>query len=156
LEAFKFSLSRVRNYKSQVLDKEKKTLAALQRQRSEIQDRINVLEAYRARKAAEIVEKQKKGATMVELMQSNFLIENARTQITAAREELKKMEAAVEAQRKVVLSIYQEKTGMDKLEEKQVEEYRVLEAKAAENEIMQVISNKLASSGGDESTVGIA
>ncbi|MGI5978963.1 MAG: flagellar export protein FliJ [Oscillospiraceae bacterium] len=156
MEAFKFSLSRVRNYKSQVLDKEKKTLAALQRQRSEIQDRINVLEAYRARKAAEIVEKQKKGATMVELMQSNFLIENARTQITAAREELKKMEAAVEAQRKVVLSIYQEKTGMDKLEEKQVEEYRVLEAKAAENEIMQVISNKLASSGGDESTVGIA
>ena len=44
----------------------------------------------------------------------------------------------------MVLAIYQEKTGMDKLEERQLEEYRLLEAKENENDIMQVISNKMA------------
>ena len=155
METFKFSLNRVRDYKSQVLDKEKKVLGALQRQRNDMLESIDALEHFRAQKAAEIVKKKKKGATMNELMQYDFLIENARGQIMAAREELKKLEAAVEAQRQVVLSIYQEKTGMDKLEEKQAEEYRVLEAKATENEIMQVISNKLAG-GGDDSEAGIA
>ena len=33
---------------------------------------------------------------------------------------------------------------MDKLEERQLEEYRLLEAKENENDIMQVISNKMA------------
>ena len=156
MEAFKFSLNRVRNYKSQVLDKEKKVLGALQHERDEIQDKINAMEAYRIEKATELVNKQSAGATMIELRQLDYLIESARNQILAAREELQKAEEALEAQRQVVLSIYQEKTGMDKLEEKQAEEYRVQEAKATENEIMQVISNKLAAGGGDESMTGIA
>ncbi len=46
---------------------------------------------------------------------------------------------------------------MDKLEEKQAEEYRMLLAKANENELMQVISNKLAGSSGEvETKAGIA
>lgn len=157
MEAFRFSLNRVRNYKSQMLDREKKILGALQHQRDEILDQISALERYRAGKAAELVEKQQTGAAMLELKQLDLYIESARNQIKAAREELKKAEAAVEEQRQVVLSIYQEKTGMDKLEEKQAEEYRVLLAKANENELMQVISNKLAGGGDDGATViGIA
>ena len=157
MQAFKFSLNRVRNYKSQVLDKEKKVLGALLHQRDEIQDQINALEAYRAEKAAELVEKQQTGATMIELKQLDLYIESARNQLDAARQELQKAEAAVEEQRQLVISIYQEKTGMDKLEEKQAEEYRTLLAKANENELMQVISNKLAGSGGEAETMdGIA
>lgn len=158
MEAFKFSLNRVRNYKGQMLDREKKILGALQHRRDEILDQISALERYRAEKAAELVEKQQTGAAMLELKQLDLYIESARNQIEAAQEELKKAEAAVEEQRQVVLSIYQEKTGMDKLEEKQAEEYRVLLAKANENELMQVISNKLAGSGGDDGTtvIGIA
>ena len=157
MQAFHFSLNRVRNYKSQVLDREKKVLGALQRQRDEILDRIDVLEAYRIQKSAELGRKQSTGATMSELRQYDYLIESARNQIHAAREELHKAEKALEAQRQVVLSIYQEKTGMDKLEEKQAEEYRVRAAKANENEIMQVISIKLASDGGKGNSLsGIA
>lgn len=157
MQAFKFSLNRVRNYKNQVLDREKKVLGALQHRRDEIQDQIDALEAYRAAKAAELVEKQRTGAIMIELKQLDLYIESARNQLEAARVELQKAEAAVEEQRQLVISIYQEKTGMDKLEEKQAEEYRTLLAKANENELMQVISNKLAGSGGEaETIVGIA
>ena len=157
MEAFKFSLNRVRNYKSQVLDKEKKVLGMLQRKRDEIIERINSLERYRDDKIDELRLKQQKGASMSELSSYNYLIENARIQIKAARIELLKAEEEIKAQRQVVISVYQEKTGMDKLEEKQVEEYRLLEAKSEENEIMQVISNRMADkSFNNDSKSGIA
>jgi len=144
VEAFKFSLNRIRNYKSQVLDKEKKVLGILQRKREEIIDKIKSLERYRDDKIDELSLKQQKGASMSELSSYNYLIENARVQIRAALIELQRTEEEIEAQRQVVISVYQEKTGMDKLEEKQAEEYRMLEAKNKENEIMQVISNRMA------------
>jgi len=157
VEAFKFSLNRVRNYKSQVLDKEKKVLGTLQRKRDEILEKVETLEKYRDDKIAELSFKQQKGATMSELLSFNYLIENARLQIQAALLELYKAEEEVEAQRQVVITVYQEKTGMDKLEEKQVEEYRLLEAKSAENEIMQVISNRMADKSRNSNSIsGIA
>ncbi|NLT64566.1 MAG: flagellar export protein FliJ [Clostridiales bacterium] len=157
MEAFKFSLNRVRNYKSQVLDKEKKVLGTLQRKRDEILEKVETLEKYRDDKIAELSFKQQKGATMSELLSFNYLIENARLQIQAALLELYKAEEEVEAQRQVVITVYQEKTGMDKLEEKQVEEYRLLEAKSAENEIMQVISNRMADKSRNSNSIsGIA
>lgn len=157
MEAFKFSLNRVRNYKSQVLDKEKKVLGTLQRKRDEILEKVETLEKYRDDKIAELSLKQQKGATMSELLSFNYLIENARLQIQAALLELYKAEEEVEAQRQVVITVYQEKTGMDKLEEKQVEEYRLLEAKSAENEIMQVISNRIADKSRNSNSIsGIA
>lgn len=157
MEAFKFSLNRVRNYKSQVLDKEKKVLGTLQRKRDEILEKVETLEKYRDDKIAELSFKQQKGATMSELLSFNYLIENARLQIQAALLELYKAEEEVEAQRQVVITVYQEKTGMDKLEEKQVEEYRLLEAKSAENEIMQVISNRIADKSRNSNSIsGIA
>ncbi|NLH00551.1 MAG: flagellar export protein FliJ [Clostridiales bacterium] len=143
MEAFKFSLNRVRNYKGQVLDKEKKALGTLLRRRDEILERINALEKYRDEKISELNGKQQTGAAMSELSSLSYLIENARLQIKAAMIELYKAEEEIEAQREIVVSVYQEKTGMDKLEEKQAEEYRLLEAKAAENELMQVFSTKL-------------
>jgi flagellar export protein FliJ len=152
VRSFHFKLDRVRNYKTQVLDKEKKILGALQRKRTEIIIKINETENFKAKTAATAQEKQVKGISMVEMNSYSYLIENARQQIKVLYEQLKKAEEEIEIQRKVVVTIYQEKTGMDKLEEKLYEEYLLLEAKEQENEVMQVISNKLAdkTQGGDD------
>ncbi len=147
MEAFSFSLDKVRNYKSQVLDKEKKVLSLLQMKRDEILNKLISLESFREQKISELNIKQQKGATMNEMSSLHYLIDNARMQIQATLIALYRAEEEVETQRQVVLAIYQEKTGMDRLEEKQVEEYRLLEAKEIENEIMQVISNRLADKG---------
>lgn len=144
MEAFKFSLNRVRNFKGQVLDKEKKALGVLQRKRNEIADRIFALEKYRDETILQLNSKQQRGATMSELSSLSYLVENARMQIKTALFELGKVDEEIEKQRQVVVGVYQEKTGMDKLEEKQVEEYRLLEAKSTENEIMQVCSTRAA------------
>lgn len=144
MKAFKFSLDRVRDFKGQVLDKEKKFLGELQRKRDAIADRIHALEKHRDETILILNTKQEKGASMGELSSLSYLIENARMQIKAALIELGKADEAVEKQRQIVVAVYQEKTGMDKLEEKQAEEYRLLEAKNTENEIMQVCSTRAA------------
>jgi len=144
LKSFEFSLERIRNYKTQVLEKEKKVLSVLIRKRDEIIEKLNSIEDFRTEKLAQVADKQSQGVSMGEILSLSFLIENSRKQIEALYIELQKAEEIIEAQREVVISIYQDKTGMDKLEEKQVEEYRLLEAKDAESELMQVISNQMA------------
>ena len=143
MESYSFSLNKVRNYKSQVLDKEKKKLAVLQKKADEISEKIIALGKFRNDKNAELLSKQRNGALVSELITCSFVIENARLQLQVLLADLKKAEDAAEAQRLIVLTIYQEKTGMDKLEEKQVEEYRMLEARSFQNEILQTISNQI-------------
>lgn len=147
MKSFEFSMERIRNYKSQVLEKEKKVLGILLRKRDEIIEKINSTERFRTEKLTQVADKQSEGVSMGELLSLSFLIENSRKQIEALYIELQKAEEVIDAQREVVVAIYQDKTGMDKLEEKQVEEYRLLEAKAAEGELMQVISNQMARRG---------
>ena len=144
MKPFKFSLNRIRNYKDQVLDKEKKILGSLNKKRDEISSKLAALEAFRDEKSSQILQKQLEGVSMFELVSMNYLLENTRKQIEILRIELQRAEEIAEAQRKVVVAIYQEKTGMDKLEEKQLEEYRLLESKEFEGEIMQAITNDMA------------
>ena len=144
MKAFRFSLDRVREFKSQILDKEKKTLGVLLKNRDDILLKIAEIEQRRLALSREAENKQTEGISAIELNSYNYLLENARTQLEMLNIQLNKAEEELEAQRQVVLAIYQEKTGMDKLEERQLEEYRLLEAKENENDIMQVISNKMA------------
>ena len=143
MKQFEFSLERIRNYKMQMLEKEKKTLASLKLKRDEIAQKICSMENFRDEKTLQVQQKQIEGVSMSELVSLNFLIDNTRKQIQVLQLELYRAEELVEAQRKVVIAIYQEKTGMDKLEEKQTEEYRLLEAKTNEGEIMQAIANTM-------------
>lgn len=146
MKAFRFSLDRVRNFKSQILDKEKRTLGLLIKKYNDILSKIDEMEIYRLALCHEAENKQGEGVSISELNSINYLIESARNQLELLAVQLKKAEEELEAQRQVVLAIYQEKTGMDKLEERQAEEYRMLAAKETENEIMQAISNNLAES----------
>ena len=153
MKAFHFSLDRVRGFKSQILDKEKKVLGVLVKNRDEILSKIDEIEQHRLALSREAENKQSEGVSISVLTSYNYLIENARKQLELLAVQLEKAEEELEAQRQVVLTVYQEKTGMDKLEERQVEEYQLLAAKDTENEIMQVISNKLAdgnASSGDQ------
>ncbi len=144
MKQYEFSLERLRNYKVQILDKEKKILGNLNRKRDDIAEKICSLEKFKDEKTEQVLIKQTEGVSMMELVSLNYLIESTRKQIESLLIELERAEEIAEAQRKVVISIYQEKTGMDKLEEKQLEEYRLLEAKALESEVMQGINNKMA------------
>ena len=73
-----------------------------------------------------------------------FQIENMRLQLEELGKEQKRMERMVERQTQVVLEAQQEVSGLDKLEEKQREEYQHELMRADEQTIAEYISTKLA------------
>ena len=141
MKSFQFSLARMRSYKEQVLEKEKTTLRHLQAERAKIEMDIENLESHRKSREEEF--KQSKNGLMAnELMLYKFHSENTRLQLNNLYEELKRAEARVDAQIKVVVSASQEVSGLDKLEEKQLEEYKYLEAKEMQEEILERVAQK--------------
>ena len=65
-------------------------------------------------------------------------------QLNNLYEELEKAEARIDAQIKVVVAASQEVSGLDKLRDKQLEEYKYLEAKEAQEEILELVAQKTA------------
>ena len=141
MKSFQFSLARMRSYKEQVLEKEKTTLRHLQAEKAKIETEIENLENHRKTREQEFKE-SKNGLMASELMLYKFYAENTRLQLNNLYEELRRAEARVEAQIKVVVAASQEVSGLDKLEEKQLEEYRYLEAKELQEEILEMVAKK--------------
>lgn len=133
MKKFEFSLQKMQRYKQQILDKEKALLAALQNKRDRIQNQIEELEAFLVEQSHELQARQAKGMSAAELAGHNFIVQNTRTRLEDLRLELLNAEKEVEEQRKIVMQASQEVKSIDKLEEKQLEEYQ-LEASRAENE----------------------
>ena len=141
MKSFQFSLAKMRSYKEQVLEKEKITLRQLQAEKTKIETDIENLENHRKAREQEFKE-SKNGLMASELMLYKFYAENTRLQLNNLYEELRRAEARVEAQIKVVVAASQEVSGLDKLEEKQLEEYKYLEAKELQEEILEMVAKK--------------
>ena len=135
MKSFQFSLAKMRSYKEQVLEKEKTTLRQLQAEKTKIETDIENLENQRKAREQEFKE-SKKGLMASDLMLYKFYSENTRLQLNNLYEELRRAEARIEAQIKVVVAASQEVSGLDKLEEKQLEEYKYLEAKELQEEMV--------------------
>ena len=141
MKSFQFSLAKMRSYKEQVLEKEKTTLRHLQAEKAKIETDIENLENHRKEREQEF-NNSKNGLMAGELMLYKFHVENTRLQLNNLYEELKRAEARVDAQIKVVVGASQEVSGLDKLREKQLEEYKYLEAKEMQEEILELVANK--------------
>ena len=131
----------MRSYKEQVLEKEKTTLRQLQAEKAKIELDIENLENHRKVREQEFKE-SKNGLMASGLMLYKFHSENTRLQLNNLYEELRRAEARIEAQIKVVVAASQEVSGLDKLEEKQLEEYKYLEAKELQEEILEMVAKK--------------
>ena len=142
MKTFHFPLKRVRDYKEQLLDKEKAVLVQLQRERDEIAARIAQTDRYILEKNQELQHRQTVGISVNEALSLRYLIEAAQAQRTQLELQLQQAILAVEQQLKVVIGLSQELSGMDKLRDKQYEEYQQLAAKEAQEEILEHIAMK--------------
>lgn len=143
MKAFQFSLKRMQNYKGQLLEKEKNSLARLRRRVQELENQRDALIRYRANARRELQEQQRQGITVHEINSYQFYGENISLQLKALEKELKEAEAAAERQLKVVVAASQEVSSLDKLEERQLEEYQVLVAKENEKDIAEFVSTQV-------------
>ena len=92
-------------------------------------------------------EKAEKGTTVIELRKLIAQMDNVRLQIQDLEKALVKAEQRVEKQMDVVVEANKEVTKLDKLEERQREEYRHQVSKAEEDRIDEFVSQNLTRAG---------
>ncbi len=143
MKKFQFSLSKVLDYKGQVLEKEKNNLAHLHALKKQIEDRIDALQGEFQQVNQRLAEKSAEGISVIQIKSFEYQLQSIRYQIGQLQSENNAVSASIEKQVKVVVSVSQEISGLDKLEEKQRTEYNMLEAKGSELQIAEFVSSSL-------------
>lgn len=141
MKRFEFSLNKLMGYKKQVLDREKNSLAHLRMQQQQMQDEKEQLEAKLKQSADEFRELSSKGISVMQITLFKGYHQSLRMQIADLRLAIEEMEKKVQKQLGVVIDATKEVSSLEKLEEKQLEEYKAKVAKAEEQFISEYVMN---------------
>lgn len=143
MKKFVFTLGRMLRYQNQLLNKEKNALMLLNAEKNALEDHIAALEQESGALAARECTLMREGTTVTRLKMLAIRREALRIELDQAKIQLRILESSIERQRRVVLGITREISGLEKLEEHQLEEYRHLLAKEAEQVTEEFISFRL-------------
>lgn len=143
MKPFHFSLERLRSYRQQLLDREKNLLSQLRRKLMELEAHMDALRAQLLAESRDFQSRQRRGVTGAQVMGHRFSQENGKRKLEEL--ELARQEASEEVERQlaVVVAATQDVSSLDKLEERQREDYLVLAAKEQEKLISEFVSVKV-------------
>lgn len=141
MKRFEFSLNKLKGYKQQVLDREKNDLAHLRRQQMQYIEEKNALEEKLRRSNDEFCEKSAQGMTIMQVTTFKGYHHSLSRQIKELELSIEKMEVKVQKQLSVVIEATKEVSSLEKLEDKQLEEYNFKVAKAEEQFIAEYVTN---------------
>ena len=142
MKKFKFTLGRMLDYKDQLLDEEKNKLALLRKKKQEIDDHIESLLRELDKISVTMRQEQERGITAFQLLSYESQRTNIRRQIEQLKKEQELAKLEVKRQVQVVVQATQEVSKLDKLQDKQLEEYRKMVMKAEELEIEEFVSSR--------------
>lgn len=141
MKKFTFTLQKVLDYKSQILDVEKAELASEQKKLDAINVKIMELEGTMQATQDTLQGVLEKGVVASQIMIYKVYISDMVQHIKELERLREQQFKVVEKKRAEVVDISVEIASYDKLKEKQLEEYRQAEQRAAENEIEEFIKN---------------
>lgn len=143
MKKFSFSLEKVLSYKESVLEKEKGELARLNMQRRELAAEQLRLEEALERESQSFQLKMMRGVSGVELQNFQYIKTAAENQIKSLKQQIIQKDRQIEKQKEVVIEADKDVKKFSKLKEKQVEEYKILEAAEEKENILESLSNKI-------------
>ena len=129
MKKFAFSLERMLNFQSQNLEKEMGILGRMTAERDALEAQKRDMADKAAGVQADITRREAEGTTIFMLKACFSILESARNQLEEMEEELKLLQAGLERQRQIVTEASREVKKLEKLKEKQLEEYHRGEAK---------------------------
>lgn len=144
MKKFDFTLGRILDYRQSLLEKERNSLMQLFSQKNAVEQRIENYERDYADASRQLVAATAKGTTVVELQRMNVRLDALRRAIEDAKIALAETEKRIENQRDVVKEVMQQVTGLEKLRDKQREEYDYSQRKEEEERILELVSSKIA------------
>lgn len=149
MKKFNFTLKKMREYKKQILEGEKGALMSLYSEYNSLEQRYDDLNNEMRDVCLEASESMKSGISVREIQVYEIKKASIRREQNQLRIQMNVMESSIEKQRRVVVAMSQEVSGLDKLEEKQRMEYNYLVNKENEQIIEEFLSFKM-SKGSDE------
>lgn len=142
MKKFHFTLDRMLRYKDSLLEEEKNKLMQIRAQKNAVDEKIEQAEENMRRLDTERTEKAAAGMSVIEMRGYAYNIDNTRRHLKALAEEQEKLARAVEKQLAVVVEKTQEVSGLEKLRDKQLEEYNQSVMKEEQLNIMELVSSK--------------
>ncbi|MBP1542661.1 MAG: flagellar export protein FliJ [Oscillospiraceae bacterium] len=140
MKKFQFSLQKLMDFREQELDRQKNTLSALRGELFRIEEATAELRRKVADESAQLERVCAEGAQAVEISMRKRYIVTLQQEIHSREEQaaLKKLE--IDKQLGVVVEATKDVKTLEKLEEKQLEEYKALETKENEQFIEEFVS----------------
>ena len=142
MKKFKFSLDKLKSFKEQIKKREENTLASLRAEQLEKLHEKEELLRELDRRNAEFIRKSEIGMTAMEMVTEKGFISYILDSIKAKDKEISIMTAKINKQLIVVTEASREVQTLEKLEEKQLDEYRFKERKADEAFIDEYVGNR--------------
>lgn len=141
MKRFEFSLNKLMGYKKQVLDREKNALAHLRKQQQQLEDEKADTIRKLTHSGKEFVQKSAMGMNVMQIQVFKGYQQSLTEQIKELEDSIQKMEFKVQAQLRVVVEATKEVSSLEKLEDKQLEDYNFKVAKAEEQFISEYVLN---------------
>ena len=142
MKKFKFSLDKLKSYKEQIKKREENTLASLRAEQLEKLHEKEELLRELDRRNAEFIRKSEIGMTAMEMVTEKGFISYILDSIKAKDKEISLLSAKINKQLIVVTEASREVQTLEKLEEKQFDEYKFKERKADEAFIDEYVGNR--------------
>ena len=142
MKKFKFSLDKLQNYKEQILESEKNTLGGLRKELRELNLELEELLKLIDLKANELEYIMLRSVTPADFASRKRFITAKQQEVHELRRTIALKEQEVEQQLQVVIEATKEVNTLEKLEERQLEEYRYAEMKEEELFIEEYVSNQ--------------
>lgn len=150
MKKFAFSLERMLNFQSQNLEKEMGILGRMTAERDALEAQKRDMTEKAAGVQADIARREAEGTTIFILKACFSVLESARNQLEELEEELKLLQAGLERQRQIVTEASREVKKLEKLKEKQIEEYHHGEAKEQQETIAEHVAGNLVRRGASQ------
>ena len=141
MKKFTFTLQKLMDFREQELDRQKNTLGLLRVELQRIYDETNELRTKIASQSAELEELCYNGAQAFEISIRKRYIISLQQEIHAKEQQAAIKQQEIEKQLGVVVEATKNVRTLEKLEEKQLEEYKAAATKENESFIEEFVSN---------------
>ena len=140
MKKFQFTLQTLLDFREQELDRQKNALAALQGDLKKIQDRREELVAMVVRYSNDLVAAGSAGVSVAEMAMRKRYIVTLQQEIHECERRAVLKQQEIDKQLSVVVDATKDVKTLEKLEEKQLEEYKAAEGKENELFIEEFVS----------------
>lgn len=144
MKKYEFSLKRVKDYKNQMLNREKNTLLGLRMEKKGLESQIEELDRQYEMINNEMHENFKNGMTVSQVNVYEFRKNGVREEKRILLKRIGLLDISIDRQQKKVVNAKKEVSGLEKLEEKQKDEYNFAQNKEQEEIISEFVSTSTA------------